>query len=53
MSDSRPRILFGENDEQLVGEIARRKKFEHTLMDEIEALEQMRMLGHEDFSIFS
>jgi putative sigma-54 modulation protein len=32
--------------------IVRRKKFVLTPMDEVEALEQMRLLGHEDFFVF-
>jgi putative sigma-54 modulation protein len=32
--------------------IARRKKFRLTPMDELEAIEQMNLLGHEDFFIF-
>ena len=32
--------------------IARRKKFDVTPIDEAEALEQMAMLGHENFFIF-
>jgi putative sigma-54 modulation protein len=39
----------GEEDRSL---IVRRKKFVLTPMDEIEALEQMRLLGHEDFFVF-
>jgi putative sigma-54 modulation protein len=32
--------------------IVRRKKFVLTPMDEVEALEQMKLLGHEDFFVF-
>ena len=32
--------------------IARRKKFSLVPMDELEAIEQMNLLGHEDFFIF-
>jgi putative sigma-54 modulation protein len=32
--------------------IVRRKKFVLTPMDELEALEQMKLLGHEDFFVF-
>jgi putative sigma-54 modulation protein len=32
--------------------IVRRKKFKLTPMDELEAIEQMKQLGHEDFFIF-
>lgn len=39
----------GEEDRSL---IVRRKKFVLTPMDEVEALEQMKLLGHEDFFIF-
>jgi putative sigma-54 modulation protein len=38
--------------EEVVSMIARRKTFKLFPMDEIEALEQMRMLGHENFFIF-
>ncbi len=39
----------GEEDRSL---IVRRKKFVLTPMDEIEALEQMKLLSHEDFFVF-
>lgn len=39
----------GEEDQSL---IVRRKKFTLTPMDEIEALEQMKLLSHEDFFVF-
>lgn len=39
----------GEEDRSL---IVRRKKFLLMPMDEIEALEQMKLLGHEDFFVF-
>jgi putative sigma-54 modulation protein len=39
----------GEEDRSL---IVRRKKFLLIPMDEIEALEQMKLLGHEDFFVF-
>lgn len=39
----------GEEDQSL---IVRRKKFVLTPMDEIEALEQMKLLSHEDFFVF-
>src|SRR5512136_1654174 len=39
----------GEEDQSL---IVRRKKFALTPMDELEALEQMKLLGHEDFFVF-
>jgi putative sigma-54 modulation protein len=38
-----------ETDEPV---IARRKKFTLTPMDEIEAIEHMQLLGHEDFFVF-
>jgi len=47
--------LLKENEEELeVTEslIARRKKFTLVPMDELEAIEQMNLLGHEDFFIF-
>jgi putative sigma-54 modulation protein len=44
--------MEAENDKGGVGEIVRRKKFELAPMDEYEALEQMRLLGHEDFFVF-
>jgi ribosome hibernation promoting factor len=39
----------GEEDRSL---IVRRKKFTLTPMDELEALEQMKLLAHEDFFVF-
>jgi putative sigma-54 modulation protein len=39
----------GEEDRSL---IVRRKKFVLIPMDEIEAIEQMKLLGHEDFFVF-
>lgn len=39
----------GEEDQAL---IVRRKKFVLTPMDELEALEQMKLLSHEDFFVF-
>jgi putative sigma-54 modulation protein len=39
----------GEEDRSL---IVRRKKFVLTPMDELEALEQMKLLSHEDFFVF-
>lgn len=41
-----------EEEEPDEPEIARRKKFTLIPMDEREAIEQMRMLGHEDFFVF-
>jgi putative sigma-54 modulation protein len=39
----------GEDNRSL---IVRRKKFVLTPMDELEAMEQMKLLGHEDFFVF-
>ncbi len=39
----------GEEDQSI---IVRRKKFVLTPMDELEALEQMKLLSHEDFFVF-
>ena len=44
--------LAGEMFEEEEAVIARRKKFVLYPMDEIEALEQMNLLGHENFFIF-
>ena len=41
-----------ETAETEVGIIARRKTFTLIPMDELEAIEQMTLLGHEDFFIF-
>jgi putative sigma-54 modulation protein len=41
-----------EADEEVLPIIARRKQFVLHPMDEIEALEQMSLLGHENFFIF-
>ncbi len=41
--------IEGEEDRSL---IVRRKKFVLTPMDELEALEQMKLLAHEDFFVF-
>jgi putative sigma-54 modulation protein len=41
-----------EADEEDRSLIVRRKKFVLTPMDEIEALEQMKLLSHEDFFVF-
>jgi putative sigma-54 modulation protein len=41
-----------EAAEDEAGTIVRRKKFMLTPMDEAEALEQMALLGHEDFFVF-
>ncbi len=48
-------VIAASTDEAVEVEaplIARRKKFELTPVDEAEALEQMAMLGHENFFIF-
>jgi len=45
-------LLKEVNDEQEKPLIARRKKFRLIPMDELEAVEQMNLLGHEDFFIF-
>ncbi len=42
----------GEHEENELPEIARRKRFALTPMDEAEAIEQMELLGHENFFIF-
>ncbi len=39
-------------DLEEVPEITRRKTFSLVPMDELEAIEQMKMLGHEDFFVF-
>jgi ribosome hibernation promoting factor len=44
-----PAEVEAEDDRSL---IVRRKKFVLTPMDEIEALEQMKLLSHEDFFVF-
>lgn len=41
-----------ESDKQDAPVIARRKKFTLVPMNELEAIEQMNLLGHEDFFIF-
>ena len=45
-------ILKEKKDTQEKPLIARRKKFRLIPMDELEAIEQMNLLGHEDFFIF-
>ena len=45
-------ILKEKKDTQDKPLIARRKKFRLIPMDELEAIEQMNLLGHEDFFIF-
>ncbi len=45
--------LTSENvDEEELPEIVRRKKFELIPMDEMEAIEQMKLLGHDNFFVF-
>jgi putative sigma-54 modulation protein len=39
-------------DEELVPVIARRKKFDLVPMDELEAIEQMKLLQHDNFFVF-
>jgi putative sigma-54 modulation protein len=46
---TRPEIAQEENEPPV---IARRKKFFVTPMDELEAIEQMTLLGHEEFFVF-
>jgi putative sigma-54 modulation protein len=45
-------LLREEEVEESIPLIARRKKFTLVPMDELEAIEQMNLLGHEDFFIF-
>jgi len=45
-------ILADEEEEKTPPLIARRKRFRLVPMDELEAIEQMNLLGHEDFFIF-
>jgi putative sigma-54 modulation protein len=44
--------LAQDNEEEPLGTVARRKRFTLTPMDEAEAIEQMRLLGHEEFFVF-
>jgi putative sigma-54 modulation protein len=44
--------LAEEMSEEPAGTVARRKRFTLTPMDEAEAIEQMRLLGHEEFFVF-
>jgi ribosome hibernation promoting factor len=44
--------LAEDTDEEAAGLVVRRKRFTLTHMDEAEALEQMRLLGHEEFFVF-
>lgn len=43
---------FEDEEEEQPAVIARRKKFTLAPMDELEAIEQMKMLGHENFFVF-
>ena len=45
-------LLTEEMPEEPIPSIVRRKKFMLVPMDELEAIEQMNLLGHEDFFIF-
>ena len=45
-------LLTEEVEEHVQPLIARRKKFMLVPMDELEAVEQMNLLGHEDFFVF-
>lgn len=44
--------FVAEEPEQMDNAIVRRKKFMITPMDEREAIDQMQLLGHEDFFVF-
>jgi putative sigma-54 modulation protein len=44
--------LEAEEDEEAAPSIARRKQFTLTPMNELEAVEQMKLLGHDNFFIF-
>lgn len=52
VSDTAMEALEADYEETQTPEIARRKKFMLTPMDEAEAMEQMKLLGHEDFFVF-
>jgi putative sigma-54 modulation protein len=45
-------VIPGEEEEEVAPMISRRKSFTLAPMDEMEALEQMKALGHENFFIF-
>jgi putative sigma-54 modulation protein len=47
-----PVALEGDEPEEAEPVIARRKRFVLAPMDELEAVEQMKLLGHENFFIF-
>jgi len=53
-SGAKPEVDFSQrqDDESQQDLIVRRKKFALVPMDEYEAIEQMNLLGHEDFFIF-
>lgn len=51
-SEAVPQIETSEVEKEEQPIIARRKKFQMIPMDEMEALEQMQLLGHEEFFIF-
>jgi putative sigma-54 modulation protein len=51
-SEAVPQAEIGEVETEEQPIIARRKKFQMIPMDEMEALEQMQLLGHEEFFIF-
>jgi putative sigma-54 modulation protein len=52
ISDEAAEQVAAIYEEEEPAAIARRKKFLLHPMDEIEAIEQMRLLGHEDFFVF-
>lgn len=52
ISDEAAEEVAALYEEEQPVEIARRKKFLLHPMDEMEAMEQMRLLGHEDFFVF-
>ncbi|MEW6650610.1 MAG: ribosome-associated translation inhibitor RaiA [Chloroflexota bacterium] len=47
-----PQLAAGEIEAEEAPVIARRKTFSLVPMDEMEAIEQMKLLGHEDFFVF-
>jgi putative sigma-54 modulation protein len=47
-----PEMLEEEEEEETAPMIIRRKRFVLTPMDEVEAIEQMSLLGHENFFVF-
>jgi putative sigma-54 modulation protein len=52
VAEAIPAVIEEEEEEELAPVIARRKKFPVTPMDEMEAIEQMELLGHENFFVF-